>query len=317
MFTRIVHQAALNSVFCVLTLLVPITLHAQQYGVRSFAIAPEGLNIAAVLWEHQGLSLDPGSILFKDADIRIDSISLNYSHYFGLFGKTAQVSVGVPYVFIDASTGTTFSKPPLAGLRLEAEPDGVADPYAHLAVALIGGESVSAAAFAEYEAGFVLHGLAAIRPPIGTYSNDVALNAGQNRWEFRLGLPVTQQWGKLGRQTTVEFTPVVAFYTDNDDPFGADRLEQDPLVHLEAHVIRDFIPGLLALGLDANYVFGGETTIDGIAQDNEQEYWTIGLGARGQFSRTIGWGAIYSRALSATDALHDSDWFRLILNYSF
>ena len=313
----VIMKMGLVYIVLILSLFVHSSSFAQQYGARSFALAPDGLDVIAMMWERQDLSLDPSGILFKDADFRVDALSLSYSHYFSLFDKTSQVNFALPYVFIDASTGTTFTRPPLAGLELEANPEGFADPYAHFAMALIGGESVSSEEFAEHEADFSLHGLFAIRAPLGEYSDKVALNSGQNRWEFRLGLPMIQQWGKPGYQTTLEFTPVVAIFTDNDDPFGASRLEQDPLTHLEAHLMHDFIPGILSLGADLNYVFGGETSLDGIASNNKQEYWTSGITASGRLSRTTGWSAIYSRSISATDALDDSDWFRLILNYSF
>lgn len=318
MFQRIGHRALLTSLVCMFIFMAPLALQAQQYGPRAFVIAPEGLNVAAAIWEHQAVSLDPtGSILFVDAEVKIDVLNLTYIRYFDLFGKTAQVNLALPYVFIDAETGFIFTRPPLEGLTLEASPDGFADPYAHCSVALIGGRSVAGEAFAEHEAGFALHGLVALRAPVGTYSGDLALNAGQNRWELRVGLPVTQQWGKPGYQTTLEFTPVAAFFTDNDDPFGTDLMRQEPLVHLEAHVTRDFVPGLLTAGLDANYVFGGETTLDDIASDNEQSYWTMGLNVGGRLSREVGWSAIYARSVSATDALDEANWFRVILNYSF
>lgn len=317
MITRL-SRLILSLLLCAGVLAMPSALYAQQYGARSFVIAPKGLNVLGVMWEHQDLSLDPtGSILFEDADVTIDALSLTYNRYFSLLGKTAQVNLAIPYVFIDAATGTIITRPPLQGKRLEADPEGLADPYAHFAMALVGGKSVSGEKFAGHEAGFALHGLFAVRPPLGNYTSDLALNPGQNRWEFRAGLPVTQQWGKPGQQTTFDFTPVVAVFTDNDDPFGSDRLEQDPLVHLEAHVTRDLVPGLLTAGLDVNYVFGGETTIDDIPSDNEQDYWTAGLHASGRLSRAIGWNAIYSRAISATDALNGSNWFRVVLSYSF
>ena len=124
MINRITPQEILRSVVLILALLVPFKLHAQQYGARSFALAPDGLNVVSILWERQDLSLAPsGAILFKDADVRIDALSLAYNHYFDLLGRTAQVNFAVPYVFIDAATGTTFSRPPLQGLRLEADSD--------------------------------------------------------------------------------------------------------------------------------------------------------------------------------------------------
>ena len=44
---------------CAGGLTMPSALYAQQYGARSFVIAPEGLNVLGVMWEHQDLSLDP------------------------------------------------------------------------------------------------------------------------------------------------------------------------------------------------------------------------------------------------------------------
>ena len=317
MIKTIIFKSLVLIIF-VISIYIPRSLYAQQYGPRSFAIAPEGLNVATAIWEHQNVSLDStGTILFKDANVKIDVLNLTYSHYFSLFGKTAQVNFAIPYVFIDAETGTTFTRPPLEGKVLEADPEGFADPYTHFAIALLGGNSVSGDVFAEYEAGFSLHGHVAMRAPLGTYSNEFAMNAGQNRWEFRAGLPMIQQWGKPGGQTTLEFTPVVAFFTDNNDPYGADTMEQDPLIHLETHLVRDIFSGLFTIGLDLNYVFGGETSIDEVDSDNEQEYWTAGFNVGGRFSRSVGWTAIFSHAASATDALDDANWFRLILNYSF
>jgi hypothetical protein len=161
-------KAFLISVICAFALLIPLTLHAQQYGVRSFAIAPSGLDVIAFMWEHQNVSLDStGKILFKDANVKINAFNVSYSHYFNLLGKTAQVNIAVPYVFIDAKTGTAFTRPPLAGLTLEADPEGFADPYAHFAMALYGGEAVPGKNFAAHEAGFSVHGLVAFRPPLG------------------------------------------------------------------------------------------------------------------------------------------------------
>jgi hypothetical protein len=96
-----------------------------------------------------------------------------------------------------------------------------------------------------------------------------------NVWSLRLGLPMTIPLGSP--RTALEMHPCVTFYEDNDDPTrGADKLEQDPLLVVESHLTHNFTPKLWG-SLDLGYRYGGETTTDGVDDDNKSD--SLGGGA--------------------------------------
>jgi hypothetical protein len=226
-----------------------------------------------------------------------------------------------PWASVDATTGLVFPPIPLQRphqtQQIEVDNTDLASPYLHLDMGLLGGQRLAVSEGGRLPGGFSLNGMVAVRPPVNEFTDDTRINPGQNRWEVRVGLPVVQQWGAAGNMTTLKLAPGVSFYSDNDDPFGADKLEQAPLLQFEAHLTRDLLRGFLSLGVDFNYVRGGKTQIDGIDQDNRQTYRTVGVNASGRLSREIGWSLEYSRSESDQQELDDADWYRLKLNYSF
>lgn len=142
-----------------------------------------------------------------------------------------------------------------------------------------------------------------------------AIHPGLNQWD--VGLPLVQQWGAAGSTTTLEFTPAISFFTENENPFANDHLVREPLMRLGAHLSRDVIQGYLSLGVDVNYVHGGETQVQGVTQGARQSYRTVGVNASGQLTQQLGWSVEYSRAQSDEQGLDETDWYRLNLNYSF
>ena len=69
-------------------------------------------------------------------------------------------------------------------------------------------------------------------------------------------------------------------YFGNNNDFGAasQTLEQDVLHHLQLHWAYDVTPKL-ALTTSYHYLWGGETTIDGVDQNNELDThkWRVGF----------------------------------------
>ncbi len=113
--------------------------------------------------------------------------------------------------------------------------------------------------------------------PIGSYDSDKALNLGANRWAFKPEIGFVKGFG----DTYLDLIAAYEWYTDNDDPLGGDKLEQDPVLTLEAHVSHD-ITKAFYVSADYFYHWGGETTLDGVDQNNEQSNhaWqgTLGFG---------------------------------------
>ena len=65
---------------------------------------------------------------------------------------------------------------------------------------------------------------------------------------------------------TLETSTAVLFYTANDDFFGGNTLEQDPVSSTQAHVICSFSRGIWA-ALHGTYDYGGRQTVDGVRDD--------------------------------------------------
>ena len=73
-----------------------------------------------------------------------------------------------------------------------------------------------------------------------------------------------------------EATGIASFYTDNDEFFDGNKLEQDPFYTLEGHVIHTFRPGLWVTG-SAGYGYGGESTVNGNGKDDHKENFALGF----------------------------------------
>ncbi|GAB4264425.1 MAG: hypothetical protein Kow0092_16130 [Deferrisomatales bacterium] len=117
--------------------------------------------------------------------------------------------------------------------------------------------------------GFIPH----LTIPIGEYDKDrPASSAGDNRWKIQPELNFT--WGATDK-LYAEITGAVQFFEDNDDWVGGSKLEQDPLYTVELHLSYDISP---AWWVAADYYWhgGGETKVDGVDQNDDQNNHTLG-----------------------------------------
>lgn len=112
--------------------------------------------------------------------------------------------------------------------------------------------------------------------PLGTYDRQKVLNLGGNRWVIRPELGIVKG---IGERAYLDLIINGEFYTDNDD-FGAGanavKREQDPLLGFEAHASYD-ITKQWFVSLDYYYNNGGETTIAGEKQNDEQSNHGLGV----------------------------------------
>ncbi len=114
--------------------------------------------------------------------------------------------------------------------------------------------------------------------PIGSYDKDKALNMGANRWALKPEIGFVKGFGS----TYLDLTAAYEFYGDNDD-FGSASVtrEQDPLLTLEAHLSHDITKSFY-IAAEYFYHWGGETTVDGAEQNDDQSNhaWqgTLGFG---------------------------------------
>ena len=173
-----------------------------------------------------------------------------------------------------------------------------------------------------YEPGFSLDLVVDVAFPVGQYDNSQSLNLGQNRWYGRIGAPIIWQLGPWipDRRTTLEITPSIWFFGDNDD-FVGQNLESDPTFELEAHLTRNFTSKIWG-SLDATYIESGDSMIgDNLASGSDMTTagFTLGYQLNDSMQLTFGYKSTLNNDVAANDLKLStfsislvSGWHRLI-----
>ncbi|MCI0441821.1 transporter [bacterium] len=156
-------------------------------------------------------------------------------------------------------------------VTFDVSESGFADPIVNFKFGLIGTPPLKLPEFAKTPQRLQLSALASFSIPIGEYDGERFINLGTNIWAIRLGTPFVAPLIDPRRPWLLEVIPSITFFSDNDDPTGdATVREEDPLFAIETHLTHNFTPKFWA-GVDLRYRYGGETTTDGIADDNKSD----------------------------------------------
>ena len=77
----------------------------------------------------------------------------------------------------------------------------------------------------------------------------------------------------------MELTGSAWIFTDNDDFYGGNDLENDPLYTIQGHLVYTLRPGLW-IGTGIGYGYGMESTLNGIGKDDRRGnlVWGVSLG---------------------------------------
>jgi hypothetical protein len=291
------------------------TLLAQflgvQYGPRAFANAPIGTQALDMKADYMDVSIDVGGRFLSSIDNTSKAVYLSYTRYFELFGKTASVLGAIPLVDIESTIQTTCCGD-FDGLSTS----GLTDPFIQFNVGLVGQKAMELKEFYSTEPGFAMSLHTGMRLPLGKYDSDSPLNVGANRFEYRVGLPMSYTWGTPTRQTAFEISPIVYFFQANSDPFGAFRLTQEPALQIEAHIVHDFLPALWG-SLNALRVWGGETKTDGVKGNNSLDYTSVGFSIGGRLSRHLGYSMSYGERFNSKNDQDNGGLMRAGLTYTF
>jgi hypothetical protein len=238
---------------------------AQDLEPRAYTNTPIGLNflVAGYIYQEGDVATD-SSLPLDDAKVHVHATLLAYARSFALLGKSAKVDVILPYAW--ASGSATFQGEPH-----DRKINGLGDPRLRLSVNFYGAPALSLEDYASYQQDLILGASFQVTAPLGQYDSEKLLNIGSNRWAFKPELGISKAFGPL----ILELAPSVVFYTDNDDFLGGKTREQDPLYAVQAHVIYRFGAPLWG-SVDGTYYGGGQTTIDGVENDNRQSNSRVG-----------------------------------------
>lgn len=238
---------------------------AQSIEPRSLSAAPTGVNFALVGYSFTsgGLSFDP-AIPIDDASLRIHGPAFAYARTFGLIGRPAKVDVILPVGVL--SGDATFNGDPV-----RRDVSGIFDPLFRLSVIFTGAKAMTPAEFRNYNPDLTVGASVQVSAPLGQYDATRIVNLGSNRWFVKPEIGVAKRSGPWN----FELKGAATFYTANADFFGATTRSQKPLLQAQAHVIHNWASGVW-LSVDGGYLWGGRTTVDGIADNNLQSNWRAG-----------------------------------------
>lgn len=240
--------------------------HAQDLEPRAYTNTPTGMNFLLVGYQYsEGALLFDPALPVDDANAYVKMGLIGYVRSLDIAGKSAKAGVLLPYADLDAQGY-------LDSVFLTREDKGLADPSFYLTVNLYGAPALSYDEFRDYRQETIIGMSFKLTAPLGEYENDRLLNIGTNRWSFKSELGASRAINRL----ILEGAIAAVFYTDNDDFDNGKTREQDAIYSVQGHIIYTFSRNVWA-SISATWYTGGETTIDGIANDDRQQNWRTGF----------------------------------------
>ena len=255
-----------SGLLLVLALIAWVPCHAQELEPRAYSPSPVGLNFALLAYTRStGEVLFDTALPLSDVEAQLNAGALGFATTFGLLGRLASASLGLPYVWGDVEGNVGED-------RREVSRSGPGDARLRLAINLIGAPPMTPAEFAKRTPRTTLGASVVIVGPTGEYTSEKLINIGTNRWAFKPELGLSHPIGRW----YLDAYAGVWFFTDNDAFFTGVRREQDPLASFQLHVSYNIRPRLW-LAADGTYYTGGRTTVDGSQNADRQGNTRLGL----------------------------------------
>jgi len=158
--------------------------------------------------------------------------------------------------------------------------------------------------------------------PVGQYDDDKLVNMGLNRWYGRFALPIKYHFGTFapGYRSSFELIPSFWLFAENDD-FVGQKLENDLLWQIEAHLTHDFTRSFFG-SLDLLYRGGFQSEINGVEVGDKLDVGNLGFTLNYQATDNLAIRAGYSSNVFGDSDLDNSlirfqiiyGWHRLMEN---
>ena len=225
----------------------------------------------------------PGQYIYPNSDIEASVFIASWFYHMTMFNRPSSLAVNLVggSVDVDANANVPLQFVPpgkTPGIAFSQSNSGYADPSVLLVTNLFGAPPLrSGVDLLNYEPTWTLDAAVMVAFPIGMYDDDKLVNLGLNRWWGRIALPFKYHFGPFtpGYRTSLEFTPSVWLFAENDDFLGQ-KLENDPLWQFEAHLTRDFTANFFG-SVDLLYRGGFQSEINGVEVGDELDVGNLGF----------------------------------------
>ncbi|MFW9845637.1 MAG: transporter [Candidatus Thorarchaeota archaeon] len=274
---------------------LPFLCFAQELEPRRWSHLPTGKNFFGVgyVYTKADIFFDP-VLRIEDAEMEMHTWAFKYIRTFELLQKSARID------FTQAYQEGRWSGL-LNGAPASITRSGLSDSVLRFAINLYGTPPLEGKEFAAYrgkvDVETIVGTALVVHLPTGDYMNDKLINLGTNRFTFRPQFGVVHNRGKW----SMELTASVWLFTDNDDFFNGNKLEQDPYYTIQTHLVYTFRPGLW-VSAGAGYGHGMKSTVSGVEKNDRRENlgWALSFGL--PISRQLGVKFAY-RALRAQESV--------------
>jgi hypothetical protein len=260
---RLAKMSAAQRITLTLTLLMVsrCLLRAQDLAPRAYIITPIHSNAITLTYTYSnGNIIFEGGVPITDSSASVHTPILSLYHSLSFFGRSANITASLPYSVADFH-GTVMTT------ETSVHRSGLLDSSYRFSVNLKGGPAMDTRDFAKWEQKTIIGASLKVVVPTGQYDPTKLINLGGNRWGFKPEIGLSRRWGHW----VVDGYGAVWFFTDNHQFFshnqfnpGTIEQSQSPIGAFEGHLSYDVRQRLWA-SLDGNFWFGGETSLNGVA----------------------------------------------------
>ena len=249
--------------------MLPRPAEAQDDGSRTYQLLAADTRLLTLFGvANRGNQADDPAIVTPGSVIDTRLAVFRYAQYFAAGQMAGSAFAILPTGKV---SGTIGGKP-------GGTSSGIGDAQIGALLGLIGYPALSSDDYPAYQPGFSVSALVKLSAPTGAYSSTQQINLGANRWSLRMGPVISYSFGENFLDpglTTFELQPSVTFFTANEHPFGAGRVQQAPLYHIEAHITRN-LNRTWWVSADTVYFAGGATSTDGFSNHNYERSLALG-----------------------------------------
>lgn len=238
----------------------PDLVSAQDLAPRAYVITALHSNAVTLAWSfYDGSITSNGALPVRGASGTYSVPTFSCYHSFGILGHSANVVASLPY-----AVGNFQGN--VVGVENHLYRSGLLDSVFRFSVNLKGGPAMPPREYIKWKQKVLIGASLKVTAPTGQYDPTKQINWGTNRWSFKPELAYSQRWGRWivdGYLGVWFFTTNRDFWSRNSFFPGTRSQSQKPIGALEGHVSFDFKPQLW-VSLDANFWFGGSTSVDGV-----------------------------------------------------
>lgn len=281
-----------------------LNVYSQDLEPRFLSSVPLKTNYAGLVYGYSYGDILLNAQEIKDLNAKLNTVAGFYGRSFKLFNKPAKVDVAIPYAF--GKLNALVSQVDTTAYR-----NGLVDPTLRVSIILIGDKALNLQEFSKREIKkFKMGASFKIKAPLGKYDETKLINLGANRWAFQLKAAASYQASK---KIIVELHIDSWFFTENASFNNGNTLSQKPLLTTQLHMAYIFNPKFWISG-SIGQIALGETSINGVEQDNNQKNSRYGFTASYKIKK------LGSLKFSVTNGLYiasGNNFTSALLGYSF